>query len=38
MEIDYAPYTSTMTIEGKKYTGTISADGGEVPVTGAKID
>ena len=38
MEVDYAPYSSTMTIEGKKYTGTISADGGEVPVTGAKIE
>jgi len=38
MEVDYSLLKSSMTIEGKKYTGTISTDGGEVPVTGEKID
>jgi hypothetical protein len=38
MEVDYNLLKSTMTIEGKKYTGTILADGGEVPVTGEKIE
>jgi len=38
MEVDYNLLKSTMTIEGKKYTGTIVADGGEVPVTGVKIE
>ena len=38
MEVDYNLLKSTMTIEGKKYTGTIVADGGEVPVTGEKLD
>ena len=38
LEVDYTLLKSTMTIEGKKYTGTIVADGGEVPVTGVKIE
>jgi hypothetical protein len=38
MEVDYNPLEVSMTIEGKKYTGTFGNDGGEVPVTGAKID
>ena len=38
MEIDYTPYKSSLTIEGKKYTGTIGNDGGEVPISGAKIE
>jgi len=38
MEIDYIPHKATMTIEGKKYTGTLSNDMEEVPVTGEKID
>lgn len=38
MEVDYTLLKSTMNIEGKKYTGTIVADGGEVPVKGEKID
>ena len=37
MEVDYNHLEASMTIEGKKYTGTIVADGGEVPVKGAKI-
>ena len=38
MEVDYNLLEASMTIEGKKYTGTIVADGGEVPVKGEKID
>jgi hypothetical protein len=38
MEVDYNPLEVSMTIEGKKYTGTIVADGEEVPVTGEKIE
>ena len=37
MEVDYNHLESTMVKEKKKYTGTIVADGGEVPVTGAKL-
>jgi hypothetical protein len=38
LEIDYAPYTMTITIDGKKYEGTIGTDEGEIPITGAKIE
>ena len=38
LEVDYTEYKTTMTIEGKKYTGTISVDGVEVPITGEKIE
>jgi len=38
MEVDYSLYKSTMNIDGKKYTGTIGNEGGEVPVKGEKIE
>jgi hypothetical protein len=38
MEVDYNLLEASMTIEGKKYTGTIVADGTELPITGEKID
>ena len=38
LEIDYAPYEVSITIEGKKYKGTISTGGGEVPISGAKTE
>ena len=37
LEVDYTEYKATMNIEGKKYTGTISIDGTEVPITGEKL-
>jgi hypothetical protein len=36
--VDYAVMEATMNIDGKKYTGTILADGGEVTVSGEKIE
>jgi len=38
MEVDYNLLKSTMTIEDKKYIGTISSDGRDLTVTGKKID
>ena len=38
LEVDYTKYKTTMTIEGKKYTGIISIDGVEVPITGEKME
>ena len=38
LEVDYNLLTSTMTIDGKKYTGTVSSDAGELTVTGEKME
>jgi hypothetical protein len=38
VEVDYTLLEANITIEGKKYTGTIGTDGGEAPVTGEKSD
>ena len=37
-EVEYTVMKISMTIEGEKYSGTISVDGQEVPVTGEKIE
>ncbi len=38
LEVDYTLLEANITIDGKKYKGTIGTDGGEAPVSGAKID
>jgi len=38
LEVDYNLLKANMTIDGKKYKGTIGTDGGEAPVTGEKIE
>lgn len=38
LEVDYNVMEATMTINGKKYTGTVAADGGELEVSGEKIE
>lgn len=38
LEVDYNVMKSHMTIDGKKYTGTVSSDGGDLTVIGEKID
>ena len=38
IEVDYNLMELTLTIEEKKYSGTIVADGGEIPITGEKIE
>jgi hypothetical protein len=37
LEVDYTLLEANISIDGKKYTGTIGTDGGEAPVTGEKI-
>ena len=37
LEVNYNVMESTITIEGKKYKGTVAAEGGEMEVVGEKI-
>ncbi len=38
LEVDYTLLEANISIDGKKYAGTIGTDGGEAPITGAKIE
>lgn len=38
LEVDYSVYTATMNIDGKKYTGTVTQNGQELPVAGEKLE
>ena len=38
LEVDYNLLKADMTIDGKKYKGTIGSDGGDIPITGEKIE
>ena len=38
LEVDYTLLKVNITIDGKKYKGTIGSDGGDIPITGEKIE
>jgi len=38
LDVDYNLMEVSMSIDGKKYTGTVASNGGEVPVTGKKVE
>lgn len=38
IEVEYQVIKATLTVEKKKYTGTIAADGGEMTLNGEKVE
>ncbi len=38
LEVDYQVLKATLTVEKKKYVGTIAAEGGEMTLTGEKVE
>jgi len=38
LEVDYSTFKVSVTVEGKKYKGTLTTDDGDAPITGAKVE